>query len=158
MRRARTGLPSAPTGSSPGGAKWFLFKILLSASRSKSKGDRKRATFSRSRCSAGLAYSSPCRSCFSTSTFQVTGSKPHLSSSAGCPSPHGRLSCAWRNGTEGGCRRRGGTGLSIREPVRMCETKNRSREAACCRLALKKSIWDREKPPRYEPCGITTSS
>ena len=42
-----------------------------------------KATFSRSPCSAGLAYSSPCRSCFSTSTFRVTGSKPHLSSS-GC--------------------------------------------------------------------------
>jgi len=39
------------------------------------KRTRKRATFSRSPYSAGLAYSSPCRSCFSTSTFRVTGSK-----------------------------------------------------------------------------------
>jgi hypothetical protein len=31
----------------------------------------------------GFAYSSPCRSCFSTSTFRVTGSKSHLSSSGG---------------------------------------------------------------------------
>ena len=61
--------------SSLGGAEWLLFKILLSGIRSNPKRTRKRATFSRSPYSAGLAYSSPCRSCFSTSTFRVTGSK-----------------------------------------------------------------------------------
>src|ERR1700738_1930466 len=34
MRRARTGLPQCSNESSPGGAKWLLFKILLSRSRS----------------------------------------------------------------------------------------------------------------------------
>jgi hypothetical protein len=53
----------------------LLFKILLSGIRSNPERARKRATFSRSPSSAGLAYSSPCRSCFSTSTFRVTGSK-----------------------------------------------------------------------------------
>ena len=67
----------------PWRAEWLLFKILLSGRRSNPKKNRKRATFSRSWCSAGLAYSALCRSCFSTSTFQVTGSKAQRSSS-GC--------------------------------------------------------------------------
>src|SRR6266404_5605043 len=75
MRRTRTGLPILQLGSSLGGAEWLLFKILLSGIRSNPKRTRERATFSRLPYSAGLAYSSPCRSCFSTSTFQVTGSK-----------------------------------------------------------------------------------
>ena len=61
-----------------------------------------KATFSRSPCSAGLAYSSPCRLCFSTSTFLVTGSKPHhprpdeqISVTAGTFKPWDALACEW---------------------------------------------------------------
>jgi hypothetical protein len=49
--------------------------FVISGSQSNPKRTRRRTTVSRSRCSAGSDYSSPCRSRFSTSTFQVTGSK-----------------------------------------------------------------------------------
>jgi hypothetical protein len=52
--------------------------IIISATKLEKSGHH-----SPPRCSAGLAYSSPCRSCFSTSTFRVTGPKSHLSSSGG---------------------------------------------------------------------------
>ncbi len=52
-------------------------------------------------CGFGLLVS-PCRSCFSTSTFLVTGSKPHhprpdeqISVTAGTFKPWDALACEW---------------------------------------------------------------